>query len=96
MSYSPYLSAYKGPEQNFLTWNQVPNYPFHNYFRNNPLNPTTTIDPRRGGYRPYGSGVKVSDVTNLDNPCEVYTLSCDIILPVNKCYAENPVIVTQP
>ena len=96
MSYMPYTSAYNGPSQEFLNWNQVSGYPFHNFFRNDPLSTTTWIDPRRGGFRPYGQGIRVSEEENINNECSVFQTSCDIILPVNKCYREHPTIVTQP
>lgn len=96
MSYAPYLSGYKGPDQEFLSWNQTAKFPFHDYFRNNPLSQTTTIDPRMAGFRPYKSGINVSPYENVHNDCAVYQYSSDLILPANKCYLKNPVIVTQP
>lgn len=68
--------------------NDAPIFP--DFWRGQPLDNQPLIDPRRSGFRPYVQ----YPVVSLNNPfqphCAVNQRSCDIILPVNKCYNKAP------
>jgi len=67
----------------------TPLYP--DFWRNDPLNPDTLIDPKRAGYRPIFQYVAVTKQNPfIDSSCPVFQNECDLILPVNKCYIRNP------
>lgn len=74
----------------------VSQFPIPEFWRNNPLNPDTTIFPRQAGFRPYQEIVREKTVEPYIDNCNVYQKPCDQILPSNTCYLKNRQIVTQP
>jgi len=92
-----YETTLRNLDKPYTTLEIVDKFPFKNHWRNNPLSQTTWIDPRRAGYRPYKSTFFLQQRFPLENDCgSYYQTSCDIILPVNRCYRENPGPVSQP
>lgn len=73
-------------------------FPFHDYFRANPLNQNVAIYPRRAGYMPYNiTTVKeIQPDENSKDDIYVYQSCCSIIVPSSKSYRETHQIITQP
>lgn len=75
----------------FLSSTIFNNYPlFDNFWRNDPLNSDSLIDPRRAGFRPYVQYPVISNNEPFMPSCAVYQTECSVIKPVNKCYTEDP------
>jgi len=68
--------------------NSAPIYP--DFWRGQPLDDQPLIDPRKAGFRPYVQYPVMSVNRPFQPYCAVSQRSCDIILPVNKCYNEAP------
>jgi hypothetical protein len=82
--------SYKDIPNGYVYSKLVADFPFHNYWRNNPLSSTSWIDPREAGYRPIRKTVLVDKQPSWEDPNAVYQTSCDLILPKNMFYSENP------
>jgi hypothetical protein len=78
-------------DNSFLSSEVFNNNPlFDNFWRNNPLDSDSLIDPRRAGFRPYVQYSVVSNNEAFMPSCAVYQTECSVIKPVNRCYTENP------
>lgn len=88
------MSSYSMPHDvnhSFYAGQIMNNNPrFPNFWRNDPLNSDTLVDPRRAGFRPYLQYGVVSKWPPFDPTIAVYQLECDLILPINKVYSNNP------
>lgn len=90
--YTTYLN---GSYEEATRKNMTPLYP--DFWRNDPLSEYTLIDPRRAGFKPYPTYTVVATHEKwIDSDCAVFQHSCDIILPVNKCYVKNREIISPP
>jgi hypothetical protein len=90
------MQSYKDISNSFLTSRYLPEFPYHNHWQNNPLDPLSFIDSRYSGYKPYRRFLVLENKIPFGNSCSVYQNSCDIVLPINSCYAKNRQIVSQP
>jgi hypothetical protein len=68
--------------------NVAPIYP--DMWRAQPLDNQPLIDPRRSGFRPYVQYQVASWNPDYMPYCAVFQQPCDEILPVNRCYREDP------
>jgi hypothetical protein len=92
MSWSTYADITKP----YLSSQISSDFPYHNWWVNDPLSSKTWIDPHKAGYRPYKKALNIRVQPDFQPSCAVYQYSCDVILPANKCYAANHEIVHQP
>lgn len=68
----------------------VADYPFHDYWRSNPLSPWGWVDPREAGFRPIQKNVTINYQPAWEEPTAVYQSECDWIRPANLFYMNQP------
>lgn len=74
---------------------QTSNFPFDDWWVEDPFSSEVQIKNKTAGYKPIQS-YKVLAITKERECPSTYQTACDIIVPRNLCYRKNREIIHQP